>query len=187
MTAMVTAYISAGSNSGDSAALLARAVALLAEPFVPARYSAGEGCGVDPSQGAVALEVTAVSSVYRTEPQLVKEQPFFLNQVIRIACPEECTAHALLNRLFQVESCLGRVRTADRFGPRTLDLDLLLYGSAVIDNASLIVPHPRMAERAFVLVPLAEIASDLVLPGGAAVTTLLRALSFRQVGDTLYQ
>ena len=184
---MITAYISAGSNSGDSAALLERAVALLAKPFVLAGHSVGECFDANPAPEAVSLTVTAASSVYRTEPQLVREQPFFLNQVIRVACPEKCTAHALLNRLFQIESLLGRVRTADRFGPRTLDLDLLLYGELVFDEVNLVVPHPRMAERAFVLVPLAEIAPDLVLPGGAAVATLLQTLPFRQVGDTIYQ
>ena len=103
-----------------------------------------------------------MSSVYETAPVGVTEQPEFLNAV---AALETCLpATDLLDVLLNLENKLGRVRTF-RWGPRVLDLDLLLYGDAQIMLPSLTVPHPRLRERAFVLVPLAEIAPELVLPG----------------------
>ena len=181
LRSMATAYISAGSNTGDSAALLKRAVCLLSEPFVPAGAVSGQ------QAGHVSLTVTAVSSVYRTEPQHVKDQPFFRNLVVRVYCPPECCAGIVLNRLLHIETLLGRVRNTGRFGPRAMDLDLLLYGNTILDDERLTLPHPRMVDRAFVLVPLAEIEPELVLPDGTAVSTLLQRLCFRQVGDTIFQ
>jgi 2-amino-4-hydroxy-6-hydroxymethyldihydropteridine diphosphokinase len=78
--------------------------------------------------------------------------------------------------MFAVERQLGRVRTGPRFGPRTIDLDLLLYGQESIDEAGLRVPHPRLAERRFVLEPLAELNSDLEVPGRGTVRALLAGL-----------
>jgi len=108
------------------------------------------------------VRISAVSIVYETPPWGVLEQPRFLNQVIRgttVLAPLH-----LLNHLKAVEKQMGRVKSA-RFGPRIIDLDILLYGERVIEYKRLQVPHPRMLERAFVLVPLAQISPDLIVPG----------------------
>ena len=108
------------------------------------------------------LEQLRLSSVYETEPVYVADQPEFLN-----AC---CTGvtwlapHQLLSQLLDFERAAGRVRSGPQFGPRALDLDLLLYGDRVLESRDLVVPHPRMRERAFVIVPLAEIAADWIVP-----------------------
>jgi 2-amino-4-hydroxy-6-hydroxymethyldihydropteridine diphosphokinase len=86
------------------------------------------------------------------------------------------TAHELLDRLLAVERALGRTREGPRFGPRTVDLDLLVFGDAVIDEPGLTVPHPRLAERLFALEPLADLDPRLVVPGRGRVDTLLAAL-----------
>ena len=108
------------------------------------------------------IKVKAESSIYETEPWGVTDQPRFLNQVVEgqtSLSPEE-----LLHFLKQIEIEMGRVKTI-RFGPRLIDLDILLMGSLVYDSPDLTIPHPRMTERAFVMVPLAEIAPNLVIPG----------------------
>ena len=142
-TNTVTAYVGLGSNLGDRAASLAAALRILGE--------------------TPEIEVGQVSSLYESDPVGVTEQPEFLNAVamLRTALP----AHRLLAALLDIENFWGRTRTV-RWGPRVLDLDLLLYGDAQIESADLVVPHPRLAEREFVLTPLAEIAPNLVLPGG---------------------
>jgi 2-amino-4-hydroxy-6-hydroxymethyldihydropteridine diphosphokinase len=110
------------------------------------------------------------SSLYRTAP-IDSSGDDYVNAVA--ALDTTLGAHALLQALLAIEQAHGRERPY-RNAPRTLDLDLLLYGDEVIDNApTLIVPHPRMHERAFVLAPLAEVAPDLVIPGRGAVTALL--------------
>jgi 2-amino-4-hydroxy-6-hydroxymethyldihydropteridine diphosphokinase len=104
----------------------------------------------------------------------VQDQPEFLNAVAEAAttlAPER-----LLAALHEIENSLGRVRTI-RFGPRTCDLDLLLYGDLVSDDPELTLPHPRLAERRFVLDPLAELAPQLVLPDGRPVGELLAAVA----------
>ncbi len=160
------AYISLGSNLGDRAAYLARARA-----------------EVERSPG---VRVTAASSLYETEPVGFREQGWFLNQVIAVEtllAPTE-----LLGRLQEIENLLGRVRTL-RWGPRVIDLDLLLYGRLVVATPELILPHPRMYERGFVLIPLCEIAPDLVHPDGKTTREHLeeyRARGFKDV-VRLYQ
>ena len=116
----------------------------------------------------------AVSSVRETEPVGHAEQGHFLNAAVKLetALPPD----ALLDLLLAIERDLGRVREGRRFGPRTLDLDLLLYGDEQLDSADLTVPHPRLAERAFVLEPLAELEPGLEIPGRGPVETLLAAL-----------
>jgi 2-amino-4-hydroxy-6-hydroxymethyldihydropteridine diphosphokinase len=110
------------------------------------------------------------SSLYRTAP-VDSSGDDYVNAVAQLDTALD--AHALLQALFAIEQAHGRERPY-RNAPRTLDLDLLLYGDAIIDNApALIVPHPRMHERAFVLAPLAEVAPDLVIPGHGPVTALL--------------
>jgi 2-amino-4-hydroxy-6-hydroxymethyldihydropteridine diphosphokinase len=137
-----TAYLGLGSNLGDRRQHLAEAVR---------RLHAGP-----------ALQVMKVSSVYESSPVGVTAQPDFLNLVAQVKttyAPQELLAECL-----RIEADLGRVRR-ERWGPRTIDIDLLLYGDLRIDDESLMVPHPRIRERSFVLTPLAEIASGLKLDG----------------------
>lgn len=112
------------------------------------------------------------SSLYRSAPVGYAQQPDFVNAVAQVESALD--AHALLDRLLAIEQAQGRVRTRAN-GPRTLDLDLLLYDEERIASERLVVPHPRMHERAFVLIPLTEIAPGIVIPGrGAAVDLLAR-------------
>ena len=145
------AYIGLGGNLGDRDWHLRRAITLL---------------GADPE-----LDVVAVSRFRETEPAGYVDQPRFLNGVVAIEtalAPKE-----LLERLLSIERALGRERTGPRFGPRTIDLDLLLYGDETIDEPGLTVPHPRLATRRFALEPLAELAPELRLPDGRYVRDLL--------------
>lgn len=145
------AYVGLGANLGDREATLRRAVELLgAEP------------GVD---------VVAVSTLRETDPVGYLEQPSFLNGAV--AVETELEPLELLARLLAVERELGRERTGPRFGPRTIDLDLLLYGDRVVEEPGLTVPHPRLAERPFALEPLAELDPGLKLPDGRGVGELL--------------
>ena len=145
------AYIGLGANLGDRETTLRRALELLAE---------------EPE-----IEVIAVSALRETEPVGYLDQPPFLNGAA--ALETDLEPRALLERLLRVERALGRDRTGPRFGPRTVDLDLLLYGELVLDEAGLIVPHPRLTERRFALEPLAELEPELVLPDGRGVADLL--------------
>lgn len=106
---------------------------------------------------APAVEISATSSVYRSEPVGFRDQPDFFNAVVRGRTA--LASDALLTHLHAVEEAMGRTR-AFRNAPRTIDLDLLAFGDRVLDRSGLVVPHPRMAERAFVLVPLAEVAPE---------------------------
>jgi 2-amino-4-hydroxy-6-hydroxymethyldihydropteridine diphosphokinase len=148
------AYVALGANLGDRARTLRSAVDVLA---------AEDG-----------IEVVAMSALRDTEPVGVGEQPRFLNGAVAIDTtlgPRE-----LLDRLLAVEERFGRARVPGEHGPRTLDLDLLLYGDEEIDEPGLTVPHPRLHERAFVLEPLAELAPGLVVPGRGALESLLRGV-----------
>jgi 2-amino-4-hydroxy-6-hydroxymethyldihydropteridine diphosphokinase len=145
------AYIGLGSNLGEREATLLHALELLA------------------AEGGIA--VTGVSAFRDTEPVGYVDQPRFLNAVA--AVDTELPARDLLDRLLSVERTLGRRRDGPRFGPRTVDLDLLLYGDATISEPGLSVPHPRLAERRFVLEPLAELDPSLTLPDGHKVVDLL--------------
>jgi 2-amino-4-hydroxy-6-hydroxymethyldihydropteridine diphosphokinase len=145
------AYISLGSNLGDRADRLDAAVRML-----------GELPGV---------RVRAVSPVYETDPVEVREQPRFLNLVAEVET--ELDPEELLTGLQSIEAALGRSRI-QRWGPRTIDLDLLLCGDRVVASEKLEIPHPRMCERRFVLEPLADLAPDLPIPGrGRTVRELL--------------
>jgi 2-amino-4-hydroxy-6-hydroxymethyldihydropteridine diphosphokinase len=134
------AFLGLGSNLGDRMAHLERAVALL---------EAGGG-------------LRAVSPVYETEPVGGPPQDPYLNVVVELVTAEP--ARTLLARCQALEADAGRVRSV-RFGPRTLDADVLLVGEEVVDDPDLAVPHPRMFERRFVLAPLADLAPELVPPG----------------------
>jgi 2-amino-4-hydroxy-6-hydroxymethyldihydropteridine diphosphokinase len=151
---MHTAYIGIGSNLGERESTIRDALALLA---------------ADPD-----LEVEAVSSIRETDPVGMVDQPRFLNAAIRLAT--DLAPYPLLERLLAVEQQLGRVRTGERYGPRTIDLDLLLNGDEIVDEPGLRVPHPRLAERRFVLEPLAELDPGLVVPGLGPVQGLLAGL-----------
>ncbi len=116
------------------------------------------------------------SRLYRTPAWGQIEQPDFINAVAMIETG--LGARELLDRLLAIERDFGRVRAEDeRWGPRTLDLDLLLFGDAVIDEPGLQVPHPHLHERAFALVPLAEIAPELPIPGAGIVGELAAAMA----------
>lgn len=138
------------------------------------------------------VTLIAASGVYRTEPQEKKEQAWFANQVIHVACDMQVSPTALLCSLLHIESSMGRCRDGnapeDRFGPRIIDIDLLLYGTCVLETDLLVLPHPRMCQRAFVLVPLMDIApAQLAFPNGKTLVQALNALQFRVEGDQIWQ
>jgi 2-amino-4-hydroxy-6-hydroxymethyldihydropteridine diphosphokinase len=154
---MPDVYLGLGSNVGDKAENLRAALRLLGsarrgQPGV----STGGHAKLSP-----AIRLLAVSSLYRTDPVGYLDQDWFLNAV---ACVEtRLGPHELLTRLLAIERDLGRVRTV-RNGPRTIDLDILLWDDLVIREDDLVIPHPRLHERLFVLEPLAEIAPDVRHP-----------------------
>jgi 2-amino-4-hydroxy-6-hydroxymethyldihydropteridine diphosphokinase len=145
------AYVGLGANLGDREATLRSAVDALA---------AEEG-----------IAVVGVSTLRETEPVGVVGQPRFLNGAV--ALDTTLQARELLERLLAVEQRFGRVRVAGEHGPRTLDLDLLLYGEERIEEPGLAVPHPRLHKRRFVLEPLAELDPGLVVPGRGSVEELI--------------
>lgn len=155
MSDEVRAFLGLGSNQGDRAQMLARALDLLPGPGV---------------------RIVTRSRVYESPPWGVTDQPWFLNQVIEAWTT--LPPHELLARCREVEQALGRVRVM-RWGPRTIDVDILLYGDLVMATPDLMIPHPELRRRAFVLVPLAELAPTLRLPTGEAVAALVEALPDR--------
>jgi len=143
------AFLGLGSNLGDRLGNLSRAVALLAD-------------GGD-------VRVVRSSRVYETDPVGGPEQPEYLNAVIEVGTSLD--ARPLLERCLDVEREMGRVR-AERWGPRVIDIDVLTYDELDVDEPGLTIPHPRMHERGFVLVPLLELTADPILPGGRRVKDL---------------
>jgi 2-amino-4-hydroxy-6-hydroxymethyldihydropteridine diphosphokinase len=149
---MAEAFVALGSNLGDRAANLTRARAALA---------------------AGAMQIMGASSVYETEPWGPVPQGSYLNQVVRGTT--KLAPRALLAALHTIEAKLGRNRRNEiRFGPRVIDLDILLYDDLTLTEPDLEIPHPRMLERAFVLVPLAEIAPDRLVRGERVRDALAR-------------
>ena len=149
---MTEVFIGLGSNLGDREGNLAAARSAL-------------------SRGVI--DIAAESSVYETEPWGPVPQGRYLNQVLR----GETTLdpHGLLAALLEIERALGRDRTREqRYGPRTIDLDILRYGDREVREPDLQIPHPRMIERAFVLVPLAEIAPEIIVGGVPIADALAR-------------
>ncbi|MCF7220917.1 2-amino-4-hydroxy-6-hydroxymethyldihydropteridine diphosphokinase [Marilutibacter chinensis] len=157
MTQSVVAYLGLGGNLGDVPATLRGALAALAA--VP------------------GVRMGAVSRFYRTPAWGMTAQPDFINAVV--ALETTLAPQALLAAMLEIERCAGRDRGDDalRWGPRTLDLDLLLYGDARLDLPGLQVPHPRLHERAFALLPLVEIAPDVVIPGVGPARTRLQTMA----------
>lgn len=151
---MAIVYVGLGSNIGDRTQYLVQACAML--------------------QQHAAITVKAVSSLYKTDPVGVTEQDWFLNAVARL--DTTLSPIALLNVTQNTEQRLGRVPTF-RWGPRCIDIDILLYDDVEVRTPDLTIPHALLHERAFVLVPLHELAPDLLLPGGETVRDLLTALS----------
>jgi 2-amino-4-hydroxy-6-hydroxymethyldihydropteridine diphosphokinase len=142
------AFVGIGSNLGDREDAIRRALELLGE-----------------------LGTVRASSIRETDPVGITDQPKFLNAVAEVET--DLTARQLLDRLLAIELELGRDRAgAVRWGPRTIDLDLLLYGDQTIQEPGLTVPHPRLAERDFVLEPLHELDPELALPDGRRIIEL---------------
>jgi 2-amino-4-hydroxy-6-hydroxymethyldihydropteridine diphosphokinase len=139
------AYVGLGSNLGDRESAIVRAADL--------------------------IDARRLSTLRETEPWGYEDQPPFLNAVAELETTSP--ARELLDRLLAVEAALGRDRSGPRWGPRTIDLDLLLYGDLVLDEPGLTVPHPRLAERLFVLEPLAELALARKIPGNGTVSEAL--------------
>ena len=151
---MTRAYVGLGANLGDREAMLRSAIEqLAAEP---------------------GIDVVAVSTFRDTDPVGITDQPRFLNAAV--AVETDLAARELLDRLLGIERRLGRTREGPRFGPRTIDLDLLLYGDEQIDEPGLEVPHPRLHERLFALEPLADLDPELIVPGRGALADIVAGL-----------
>jgi 2-amino-4-hydroxy-6-hydroxymethyldihydropteridine diphosphokinase len=140
---MISFFLSLGSNVGDRLEYLQLAVQALRE--------------------VNGIRIQNISGIYETDPVGYVDQPAFLNMVIE--GETDFSATALLEEIMRIEQKLGRKRDV-RWGPRTIDIDILLYGTQIIQEANLEIPHPRMMDRSFVLVPLAEVASDCLIPTG---------------------
>lgn len=165
---MNTAFVSLGSNMGNAEEHVAQArlaLSVLAD---------------------VRLE--AVSPLYFTEPQGLRDQHWFVNQVLQLACASHWRGDTFLHSLLEVESRLGRVRSADapRYGPRCIDIDLLLFGDEVRTESFCQLPHPQMHKRAFVLVPLQDIAPQVTI-AGIRVDKILKNLTYSVEGQRILQ
>ena len=155
---IATAFIGLGSN--------------LEDPVVQVR------AGFAALAGLPQTTLVACSSLYRSEPVGYRQQPDFINAVALLET--QLSPRALLDALLAIERTRGRVRDFPN-APRTLDLDVLIYDDLVCQEPGLIIPHPRLHERAFALMPLAEIAPDFVVPGRGRVADLLQAVDVRGV------
>jgi 2-amino-4-hydroxy-6-hydroxymethyldihydropteridine diphosphokinase len=151
----ILAYVGVGSNIGRR------------------RETIGAGLSLLGAERGVSIR--SVSALRETDPVGYEDQPSFLNGAV--AVETELSPRELLERLLTIERRLGRVRGGGpRYGPRTIDLDLLVYGEEQLDEPGLTVPHPRLAERRFVLEPLAELDPSLQIPGRGPVQALLAGL-----------
>jgi 2-amino-4-hydroxy-6-hydroxymethyldihydropteridine diphosphokinase len=154
VTEPTRAYVGLGANLGDRSAMLRAALEQLdAEPGV---------------------RLVAVSAIRETQPVGYLDQPQFLNAAAAI--DTDLPPRELLDRLLGIERRLGRTREGPRFGPRTIDLDLLLYGEERVDEPGLAVPHPRLHERLFVLEPLSDLDATLIVPGKGPLSEILAGL-----------
>jgi 2-amino-4-hydroxy-6-hydroxymethyldihydropteridine diphosphokinase len=160
-----SAYLGIGGNLGDRAWHLAEAVRRLNAP--------------------PEIKIAKVSSIYESPAVGYAAQPDFLNAVVHVTT--SLAPHALLARCLQIETALGRVRR-ERWGPRTIDIDVLQYDALVLDDPALMLPHPRMRDRSFVLTPLAEIAPELTI-GGEPVPALAEKIAsggLQRIGPLLW-
>ena len=157
----VIAYVALGANLGDPVATVRAAFTAL--------------------HGIAGTRFLAASALYRSAPVGLHHQPDFINAVAAIEVDGAVLpAPTFLEKLFAIEAAFGRVRTVKN-APRTLDLDLLLFGDERLDLPGLTLPHPRMTERAFVLAPLAEIAPDLHIPGHGPISDQLPAVANQRI------
>jgi 2-amino-4-hydroxy-6-hydroxymethyldihydropteridine diphosphokinase len=139
---MQSAYLLLGSNVGEREVSLAKATSRIA---------------------ALPMPIARLSDIYETEPWGLSEQPAYLNQAVEVMT--DLSPGELLDKLRGLEQDLGRIALPEvRWGPRVIDIDILLMGSSVVELPGLVVPHPRLPERRFALVPLAQIAGDAVHP-----------------------
>lgn len=159
---LIPAYVCLGSNSANAAAMLAAALARL----------------------EASAQVARASSIYLTEPQNLKAQPWFNNQVVKLLV--EPGHLAFMRELLALESALGRKRSGPRFGPRLIDIDLLLFGDVVSADPVCLLPHPRLTERAFALLPLLEIEPRIIIQGKSA-RYWLGQIEWRQEGNLIFQ
>lgn len=151
-------YLGLGSNLGDRIEYLKKAIKLIA--------------------GKSAIEIVGISSVYETGPVGQIDQPSFLNCVMEIETglpPKE-----LLKVIDNIESGLKRERLV-RWGPRTIDIDILLYGDRIVREPDLTIPHPYLCERAFVVVPLLELSSDVTIPGIGKVSECKKRIAEQSI------
>ncbi|GAD78502.1 MULTISPECIES: 2-amino-4-hydroxy-6-hydroxymethyldihydropteridine diphosphokinase [Vibrio] len=151
---MITAYIAVGSNLGDPIAQAQQAIKSL--------------------ESLPNSRVIKASSLYSSTPMGPQNQPDYINAVVKIET--DLSPIELLDNTQKIENEQGRVRKEERWGPRTLDLDIILYGDEVIDLPRLVVPHYGMKVREFVLYPLQEIESNLILPDGSALNKLVESV-----------
>lgn len=156
---MKSAWVGLGSNLGDSMVLLRQSMAQLAR--LP------------------ETQLRAVSTPYITQPWGETNQPEFINAVAKLAT--DLPPQTLLESLLAIEKQLGRQRSGKRWGPRLIDLDLLIYEGVVMDEPNLVLPHPRLHQRAFVLVPLNDLSPTLEVPGLGSVERLLAGLDEEQL------
>jgi 2-amino-4-hydroxy-6-hydroxymethyldihydropteridine diphosphokinase len=165
MYAQQTVFIGSGSNMGESVRLL-EAAALEMDALPQTR-------------------LLARSSIFCTEPQGDLEQPWFFNQALKLTT--SFSPLGLLKALLEIENRFGRKRGPKRYGPRSMDLDILLYGDMFVDMPELRIPHPRLVSRAFVLIPLLEISPNLILPDGKKAADILAGLDFILQGKRIWQ
>ncbi|MFY8274124.1 2-amino-4-hydroxy-6-hydroxymethyldihydropteridine diphosphokinase [Pseudoalteromonas sp. SSDWG2] len=149
--AFETVYLGLGANQGDPIAQLKQAISAL--------------------QQLAGTRNHRCSALYASKPMGPQDQPDYVNAVMELEC--ELAPHALLDATQAIELQLGRVRKEERWGPRTLDIDIILFGEQRLDDTRLCVPHYGMKEREFVLYPLQELAPNLVLPDGSTLSTLI--------------
>ncbi|MDH7482022.1 MAG: 2-amino-4-hydroxy-6-hydroxymethyldihydropteridine diphosphokinase [Armatimonadota bacterium] len=155
---MATVFLGLGSNLGDREANIRMALdKLVSQPEV---------------------KIRAVSSFYLTAPVGFQDQPDFVNAVAAIET--DLSPKELLDVVLKIEREMGRVRNF-KWGPRIIDIDILLYNNVKVNTDELVIPHPRMTERAFVMAPLAEIAPDLTLPDGRTPNDVLKELKNQSV------
>ncbi len=160
------AFISLGSNIGLCSKNLQKAIAAIST--------------------LGGLKILDRSRLYHTEPQDMLKQPWFTNQVISVELEKQISPVMLLGFLKDMELKMGRSPGIPK-GPRVIDLDILTFGDKIISSQELVIPHPQMKKRAFVLIPLQEISPDFIFPDGETIGEALKKIKFRVENDRVYQ